>query len=289
MTDKQLRNEVQLLRDEIAIMKRNYEDILYNIDTDNFSPRFVREQDNMKTAIEVTAEGIETKVSKEEMESYTESTFSQKADEIKVAVKNEVTTERNEALKIYATQSWTTDQITTEVGKVAGDNSSLASRVTQTEDAIKSEVTAREKKDTELSTSISGLSTEFDTFSTSITQTARDITTKVGKIEGGEFGGYTLFNQSSDKFYFDGEKAIFTGAIILTNDNKKARFSISHEEPENDNPFIGIYNYYMDEPIVIGHNLDCVYIYDQRSEDNLVATRGWVNEKVYENSVAKFG
>ena len=39
MNFKQLRNEVQLLRDELAIMKRKYEDILYNLDDDNFSRR----------------------------------------------------------------------------------------------------------------------------------------------------------------------------------------------------------------------------------------------------------
>lgn len=68
---KQLRNEVQLLRDELAIMKRKYEDIIYNLDTDNFSSRFVKEHGDMKTAIKVTAEGIETKVSKEDLEKYT--------------------------------------------------------------------------------------------------------------------------------------------------------------------------------------------------------------------------
>ena len=66
---KQLRNEVQLLRDELAITKRKYEDILYNLDDANFSERFVKEKDNMKTAITVTAEGIETKVSKDEFDS----------------------------------------------------------------------------------------------------------------------------------------------------------------------------------------------------------------------------
>lgn len=69
MNFKQLRTEVQMLRDELAIMKRKYEDIIYNLDTDNFSSRFVKEQGDMKTAIKVTAEGIETKVSKEEFES----------------------------------------------------------------------------------------------------------------------------------------------------------------------------------------------------------------------------
>lgn len=68
MTDRQLRNEVQLLRDELAIMKRKYEDILNNLDTDNFSSRFVKEQGDMRTAIKVTAKGIETKVSKEDLD-----------------------------------------------------------------------------------------------------------------------------------------------------------------------------------------------------------------------------
>lgn len=68
MTVKQLRNEVQLLRDELAIMKRQYEDIIYNLDTDNFSSRFVKEQGNMKTAIEINAKGIKTKVSQEDLD-----------------------------------------------------------------------------------------------------------------------------------------------------------------------------------------------------------------------------
>ena len=84
MNYKQLRNEVQLLRDELAIMKRKYEDIIYNLDTDNFSSRFVKEQGDMRTAIKVTAEGIETKVSNEEFES----TKTQLAEKIESDVKN---------------------------------------------------------------------------------------------------------------------------------------------------------------------------------------------------------
>ena len=82
---KRLRNEVQLLRDELALMKRKYEDILYNLDTDNFSSRFTKEQGNMRAAIEFTAEGIKSKVSKDDLEeslsSYT--TLEQTADAIK--------------------------------------------------------------------------------------------------------------------------------------------------------------------------------------------------------------
>ena len=82
MDVKQLRNEVQLLCDELSIMQRKYEDILYNLDTDNFSSRFVKEQGDMKTAIEVTAEGIKTMVSKDEFQSE----MKQVADEISLSV-----------------------------------------------------------------------------------------------------------------------------------------------------------------------------------------------------------
>lgn len=84
MDFKQLRNEVQLLRDELAIMKRKYEDIIYNLDTDNFSSRFVKEQGDMRTAIEVNAEGIKTKVSNEELDAY--STKTQTAEAIQNVV-----------------------------------------------------------------------------------------------------------------------------------------------------------------------------------------------------------
>ena len=80
MNIKELRKEVQSLRDELAIMQRKYEDILCNLDTDNFSSRFTKEQGDMRTAIEVTAKGIKTKVSKEELKAY--STIEQTAEHI---------------------------------------------------------------------------------------------------------------------------------------------------------------------------------------------------------------
>ncbi len=61
---KELRNEVQLLRDELAIMQRKYEDMLYNLDSDNFSSTFKKEQDNMKSEVKLTAEGLNSIVLK---------------------------------------------------------------------------------------------------------------------------------------------------------------------------------------------------------------------------------
>jgi hypothetical protein len=62
MNDKELRNEVQLLRDELAIFKRKYEDLLYNLDYDNFSSHIIKEKDGMKTQIDINEKGISTLV-----------------------------------------------------------------------------------------------------------------------------------------------------------------------------------------------------------------------------------
>ena len=112
MNIKELRKEVQSLRDEIAIMQRKYEDILCNLDTDNFSSRFTKEQGDMRTAIEVTAKGIKTKVSKEELKAY--STIEQTAQHIqnivsKGAMLDKATPitsieERTDTSKIYVLQ-----------------------------------------------------------------------------------------------------------------------------------------------------------------------------------------
>ena len=107
MDFKQLRNEVQLLRDELAIMKRKYEDVIYNLDTDNFSSRFVKEQGDMRTAIKVTAEGIETKVSNEEFES---------------------------------TKTQLANKIESEVKTLGDADKELSTKITQTADTIRSEV-----------------------------------------------------------------------------------------------------------------------------------------------------
>lgn len=92
MNYKQLRNEVQLLRDELAIMKRMYEDILYNLDNENFSSRIVKEKGEMKTAIEVNAEGIKTEVTnRENADKQLSSTIQQTAESITTSVSRKMT------------------------------------------------------------------------------------------------------------------------------------------------------------------------------------------------------
>lgn len=88
MNFKQLKNEVQLLRDELAIFKRKYEDAIYNLDSDNFGKSFTVEQNNMKAQIKITADAIKTMVSDTdlaaELEKY--STIEQTAERIQIVV-----------------------------------------------------------------------------------------------------------------------------------------------------------------------------------------------------------
>ena len=77
MDFKELRKEVQSLRDELAIMQRKYEDILYNLDDENFSSQFIKERDGMKAELKITAEEISTKVSSEDVESMISQTAEQ--------------------------------------------------------------------------------------------------------------------------------------------------------------------------------------------------------------------
>ena len=269
MTDRQLRNEVRLLRDELAIMKRKYEDIIYNLDTDNFSSRFVKEQGDMKTAIEVTAKGIEAKVSNEEFQS-----------------KLSLTAERFET-------------------SISNLDLTLSSKITQSAETIKAEVkqeledgdfvtkTTFELTTDGLSSEVSRLDTRADNLSDSISsirQTANTISLQVEDIDNGTFNNKTLFTQSSDKFYFDGYQTIFTGCIKLTNNAKNDRFAISHDESTG-YPFISIYNYRESEPIVIGKTNDCVYLADQNVDGNKVATQGWVLDHAGSGGtvVARFG
>ena len=86
MDFKELRNEVQMLRDELAIMQRKYEDILYNLDDENFSGVLLKEKEDVKTKIEVNEKGISTLASS--LDNY--STISQTSNQIAMVVSKSV-------------------------------------------------------------------------------------------------------------------------------------------------------------------------------------------------------
>ena len=110
---KDLLKEVQLLRDELAIMQRKYEDILYNLDDNNFSSKILEEKDNMKAEISVTSEKISAAVTREDLS--------------------------NELLN-YSSIEQTADMISSTVEEIVGDTYATKSYVKQTAGDITSMV-----------------------------------------------------------------------------------------------------------------------------------------------------
>ena len=295
MDVKKLRNEVQELRDELAIMKRKYEDIIYNLDDENFSSRIVKEKGEMRTAIEVNAEGIKSKVSNEEFQSEKTQTaklissevtkldnsistkITQTEKDIRAEVKKveeDTKNDINKTLESYTTLAMTEEKISLSASQTETFVTNMLEEEYLTKanfelryDGLYSEVVDLQDRADGLSNSVS-----------SVTQTADDISIQVSKIENGKFVGGTLFTQDSGKFYFDGTQTIFTGCIWFTNNKKEKRFSISHDESNIYAPAIYLYNTESNEPIVIGKTADCVYLANEHSDNNLVATRGWVLE-----------
>ena len=88
MNDKQLRNAVQLLYDELAIFKRKYNDAIYNLDSDNLGKSFTIEQNHMKAQIKIAADAIKTMVSESDLDKTLEnySTITQTANAIQTVV-----------------------------------------------------------------------------------------------------------------------------------------------------------------------------------------------------------
>ena len=117
MNFKQLRNEVQELRDELARFRRAYNDTIENLDDSNLSEYLIKEKEGMKTEIEVSADGIAALVAK--------------SDELG---------ERCATIEINA------EKIQTQVTKNQENIGEFDSKLTQTAEEISSEVTAVKKK-----------------------------------------------------------------------------------------------------------------------------------------------
>lgn len=218
MNDKQLRNEVQLLRDELAIFKRKYEDIIYNLDNDNFSSQLIKEKEGMKTSIEQTEKSITLQA--EEIEGNT---------------------------KKIGTLEVTAGQI---------------------------QSTVKENYD------------NLNGYISSVSQTANSISSKVGEIENGKFGKYSLFTQTTAGFYLDGDVTKFTGVLYLTDDNFNNKASIYYGDGTDDmnQEYIAFWTTNYATPMVFGYNPEKVYI-GNIADGNQVATRDWVLEN---GGVAKF-
>lgn len=200
MNFKQLRNEVQELRDELARFKRAYNDTIENLDDSNLSEYLIKEKEGMKTEIEVSADGIKALV-----------------------VKNDELGER------CATIEATADKIQTEVTKNKEDIGKFDSKLTQTAEEISSEVTAvkedvgtfktaiNQRADS-IESSVSAIETDVGEFNSTIEQTKDSITTAVNAaysnpVEVNGFSSGTAdkskiyYNTANNKYYhYDGEK-----------------------------------------------------------------------------------
>ena len=131
MNFKQLKNEVQSLRDELAIMKRKYEDIIYNLDTDNFSQRIVKQGKDMYTKIEQTAEEISLQAEKVGENTKNLSELQITAEEIQMAV-----FEENEDGTKTSRITQTANLISSEVKKLSDEDTKLYAKIEQKADEI---------------------------------------------------------------------------------------------------------------------------------------------------------
>lgn len=184
MNDKQLRNAVQLLYDELAIFKRKYEDAIHNLDSDNLGKSFTVEQNKMKAQIKITADAISSMVSETDLENELSnySTITQTAAQIELAVIS-VGNATDEKLKSYSTISQTADAITNTVTAEYVNNLIGSNYVTNAVFTATIEQTAKEIKQTVSATyqTKDDAADEYDYLYSEISQTADDITSIVSK------------------------------------------------------------------------------------------------------------
>lgn len=213
MDFKQLRNAVQVLTDEIAILKRKYEDAIYNLDSDNFSKGFTIEQNNMKAQVKVTAEAIKTMVSYNDLENTLSeySTIEQTAQTI--------------------TSTVTGEYVETLIGDTYVTNAFLQSEIKQSADSIM--MTVEETYEDRV--------TGLENFKTSVfTQTADGFT-----LDGEQttFTGviYLTDNNGNKKFAFTHDESNSLNPIITFRgiDSTKSPIVIGEYSAGSPNVYIG--------------------------------------------------
>lgn len=138
MNFKQLRNEVQELRDELARFKRAYNDTIENLDDSNLSEYLIKEKEGMKTEIEVSADGIKALVAKSDELGNRCTTIEATADKIQT----QVTKNQENIGKFDSKLTQTAEEITAEVTAVKEDVGEFNSKIEQTKGSITTAVNA---------------------------------------------------------------------------------------------------------------------------------------------------
>lgn len=200
MNFKQLRNEVQELRDELARFKRAYNDTIENLDDSNLSEYLIKEKEGMKTEIEVSADGIKALVVKSDELGVRCATIEATADKIQT----QVTKNQENIGKFDSKLTQTAEEISSEVTAVKEDVGTFKTAINQRADSIES--------------SVSAIETDVGEFNSKIEQTKGSITTAVNAaysnpVEVNGFSSNTAdkskiyYNTVNNKYYhYDGEK-----------------------------------------------------------------------------------
>lgn len=192
MNDKQLRNAVQMLYDEFAMFKRQYEDEIHNLDSDNLGKSFTIEQNNMKAQVRITADAIKTMVSdtdlKEELKQY--STIEQTAKSITTTV--------------------TAEYIDTLIGNNYVTNATVMSQIQQASDNIVISVSEKYKTIEDADADYSNLNKRLNNTDESISDVKASLSVNKDEISAIVSGNYTE----------DMLKSYLTGIIISPNSIK---------------------------------------------------------------------
>ena len=173
MNDKQLRNAVQTLYDELAIFKRKYNDAIYNLDSENLGKSFTVTQNNMKAQLKIAADAIKSAVTEEDLA---------------LELKNYSTIEQTaEAI----TSTVTAEYVNTLIGGGYVTNAMMMSQIQQTSEQILLSVsTEYETKE--------NAETQYNSLNSSIVLTSEQIQSKVSKTDlETELSDYSTITQTA--------------------------------------------------------------------------------------------
>ena len=227
----QLRKAVQLLRDDVDLWRRKYEDAIQNLDESNFSKSFTVTQNRMKAQFKIAADAIKSAVTEEDLTTslLNYSTITQTAQQIELAVSG-VNTATDEKLKDYTTITQTAQQIELSAQAInAATDEKLKdyATLTVTRDGISSFVQGQ--ANTKNAVTITDISQAVDITKTYKIQSFNSNGKVIGetyyyynklsnsweKLSGDTI--YTMFTQTDEGFILNGNTIIDGSATITRN------------------------------------------------------------------------
>lgn len=258
MDFKELRNEVRELSDALLMMQRRFEDILYNIDSDNLSTSLKRVGKNMQTQI----------VQNEE----------------KIALEAEKRTENEEKISALTV---TADRISAKVSEVEEGVSELNGEIAvnknkitaiisgkYTENILDNYLTGIEIKPENIKIIVNG-DDEYATFTNDGLQFFADGQKEGWAIEPDAYGGVLKYYFNNGTAYafgsgYSGNGYTITDLALKALSGNRGRFVVDVTNSGNrEVKFVGLSSSYL------GSNAPCIY-----ANEKLLATVDWVEEQI---------